>query len=139
MRSKKLLIFTLTLLVLGLMGTMFLAACGDEETETTAAPTETTAAPTETTAAPTETTAAPTETTAAGAEQGEPLVIGVINSITGVNALTGAEQRWAQEKAAEDVNAKGGIMLADGMMHPVELKFVDDKSSDTEAAPAQLA
>jgi ABC-type branched-subunit amino acid transport system substrate-binding protein len=128
-RNKKLLILTLTLLVLGLMGTMFLAACGEEETTTTAAPTETTAGGTET-------TAGGTETTAAGAETGDPLVIGVLNSITGVNALTGAEQKWAQEKAAEDQNAKGGILLSDGKMHPIELKFYDDKSSDTEAAAA---
>jgi branched-chain amino acid transport system substrate-binding protein len=67
---------------------------------------------------------------------GEDLVIGALNSITGVNALTGAEQKWAQEKAAADINAKGGIKLADGKMHKVVLNFYDDKSSDTEAAAA---
>ncbi len=34
------------------------------------------------------------------------------------------------------LNAKGGIKLADGKMHKIVLKFVDDKSSDTEAAAA---
>ena len=58
MRSKKALILTITVLVIGLLSMGLLAACGEEETTTTAAPTETTAAPTETTAAPTETTAA---------------------------------------------------------------------------------
>ena len=31
-----------------------------------------------------------------------------------MNALTGAEHKWAQEKAASDWNAKGGIKSADG-------------------------
>ena len=53
-----------------------------------------------------------------------------------MNALTGAEQKWAQEKAAADMNAKGGIKLADGKMHKIVLKFADDKSSTTEAAAA---
>ena len=60
----------------------------------------------------------------------------MLNSITGVNALTGAEQKWAQEKAAADNNAAGGITLADGKTHKIVLKFCDDKSSDTEAAAA---
>ena len=53
-----------------------------------------------------------------------------------MNALTGAEQKWAQEQAAADWNAKGGIKLADGKMHKIVLKYADDKSSDTEAAAA---
>jgi branched-chain amino acid transport system substrate-binding protein len=98
------------------MSMVFLSACGEEEETTT--------------------TAAPTDTTAAGGEAGEDIVIGAINSITGVNALTGAEHKWAQEKAAADWNAKGGIKLADGKMHKIVLKYQDDKSSDTEAAAA---
>ena len=53
-----------------------------------------------------------------------------------MNALTGAEHKWAQEQAAADWNAKGGIKLADGKMHKIVLKYYDDKSSDTEAASA---
>ena len=98
------------------MSVMFLSACGTEDTTTTAGGGAT--------------------TTVAGGEAGEDLVVGVINSITGSNALTGAEQKWAQEKAAADQNAKGGVKLADGKMHKIVLKFVDDKSSDTEAAAA---
>jgi len=136
-RSKKLFVLGFVLLAFVVMSMVFLSACGgEEETTTTAAPTETTMAPTETTMAPTETTMAPTETTMAGAEMGEDLVIGALNSITGVNALTGYEQKWAQERAAIDINAKGGIKLADGKMHKVVLQFADDKSSDTEAAAA---
>ena len=62
--------------------------------------------------------------------------VGAINSITGINALTGEEQKWAQEKAAADWNAKGGVKLSDGKMHKIVLKFADDKSSDTAAAAA---
>jgi branched-chain amino acid transport system substrate-binding protein len=132
-RSKKLLVVTLVLLVLGVLSLALLTACGGGETTTT------TAAPpsSETTAPPSSETTVPgsTETTGA-AEMGEDLVIGVLNSMTGVNALTGQEQKWAQEKAAADQNAKGGIKLADGKMHKVVLKFYDDKSSDQEAAAA---
>jgi len=132
-RSKKLLILTLMLLVLGLMGTMFLAACGEEEETTTTAPpaTETTAPPATETTAP-----ASTDTTAAVTEMGDDLVIGSINSLTGSNVLTGQEEKWAQEKAVADINAKGGIKLADGKMHKLALKYVDDKSQPTEGAAA---
>ncbi len=134
MRNRRYLVLIVALLALGLMSVMFLAACGEDETETT-----TTAAGATTTTAGGDTTTTAgddTTTTAGGAETGEDLVVGAINSITGVNALTGAEQKWAQEKAVEDINAKGGIKLADGKMHKVVLKFMDDKSSDTEAAAA---
>lgn len=117
MRNKKRSILILALLAVGLIAAMlFATACEDEETTTTAGGTETTAPE--------------------GAFTGEPLTIGVLNSITGVNALTGGEQKWAQEKAAADKNAAGGITLADGKTHEIVLKFYDDKSSDTEAAAA---
>ncbi|MCE5253279.1 MAG: amino acid ABC transporter substrate-binding protein [Actinomycetia bacterium] len=139
MKNRRALFLSVVLLTLALMAVLFATACGEEEpATTTAAPTTappTTAAPT--TAPPT--TGAPTTappTTGGAVEYGEDLVIGAINSITGVNALTGGEQKWAQEKAVEDINAKGGIKLADGKMHKVALKFADDKSSDTEAAAA---
>jgi major membrane immunogen (membrane-anchored lipoprotein) len=93
-RNRKLLVLILAL-ALGIVSVLLLSACGTKE-ETT--------------------------TTAGAAATGEDLVIGVINSMTGVNALTGAEQKWAQEQAAADQNAKGGIKLADGKMHKVVLK-----------------
>jgi branched-chain amino acid transport system substrate-binding protein len=114
-KNRKLLVLILAL-ALGIMSVLLLSACGTKEETTT--------------------TAGGTGTTGAAAATGEDLVIGVINSMTGVNALTGAEQKWAQEQAAIDQNAKGGIKLADGKMHKIVLKFVDDKSSDTEAAAA---
>jgi branched-chain amino acid transport system substrate-binding protein len=107
--SKKLSVLIIAILALALVA-VFAAACGGgDETTTTAA---------------------------GGAASGDDVVIGAINSISGVNALTGAEHKWAQEKAAADWNAKGGIKLADGKMHKIVLKYEDDKSSDTEAAAA---
>jgi branched-chain amino acid transport system substrate-binding protein len=133
-RDKKLLALILVVAV-GLMSVLFLSACGGEETTTTAAPTETTMAPTETTMAPTETTMAPTETTMA-AEMGDDIMVGAINSLTGSNVLTGQDEKWAQEKAVADINAKGGILLDDGKMHNIVLKYADDKSDPTAGAAA---
>ena len=109
MTSKKLSVLIIAILAIALVA-VFAAACGG--------------------------TAATTTTVAGGAAAGDDVVIGAINSISGVNALTGAEHKWAQEKAVADWNAKGGIKLADGKMHKIVLKYEDDKSSDTEAAAA---
>jgi branched-chain amino acid transport system substrate-binding protein len=110
------------LLVLGLMSVVFMAACGGGATTT--APPETTA------------TTGGTETTTAAMEWGDDIVIGSINSLTGSNVLTGEEEKWAQEKAVEDINAAGGVKLNDGKQHKLVLKFVDDKSQPTEGAAA---
>ena len=136
MRSKRMLVLSLVILVLGLLAVVMLTGCGssDETTTTAAAETTTTAAPTETTAAPTETTAAPTETTAAAAFDGT-IRIGALGSMTGGNAMNGAETIWAQEKAVEDINAAGGVTV-DGKKMELELVFVDDKSDPNEGAAA---
>lgn len=135
MKNRKLIVLSLVLLVLGLMSAAALAGCGgDEETTTTAPP----ASETTTTAPATSETTAPassdTTAAAAGEFEGE-VVIGALNSMTGDNAMTGAEQKWAREKAVEDLNAKGGVMV-DGKKMKIVLKFVDDKSQPTEAAAA---
>ena len=122
MTRKKLPVLIIALLALALVVVLFAAACGTKTT-TTVAPV--------TTAGGTGTTAA-----AAGTFTGDDYTVGAINSISGVNALTGAEHKWAQEKAASDWNAKGGIKSADGKTHKIVLKYVDDKSSDTEAQAA---
>jgi branched-chain amino acid transport system substrate-binding protein len=131
------LVVCLIILVLGLVSlAAFAAGCGgDETTETTAAPTETTAAPTETTAAPTETTSAPTETTAGEVTFDGTVTVGALGSLTGAGAMGGAEQVWAYNKAAADINAAGGIDVA-GKKMKLELKWVDDKSDATEGAAA---
>jgi branched-chain amino acid transport system substrate-binding protein len=101
------------------------AACGSStETTTTAVSTETTAAPTETTVAPTETTAAPTETTAAaGPATGEPIKIGLSNSLTGSGAAPGASFGNGIKLQIEYYNQNGGI---NG--RPLQLIEYDDKS-----------
>ena len=115
------------LLVVLLVVALAAVACGGTTTTTTAAPsTETTAAPsTETTAAPsTETTAAPsTETTAAGPATGEPIKIGLSNSLTGSGAAPGASFGNGIKLQIDYVNQNGGI---NG--RPLQLVAYDDKS-----------
>ena len=115
------------LLVMLLVVALAAAACGGTaETTTTAAPsTETTAAPsTDTTAAPTETTAATTATTAAaGPATGEPIKIGLSNSLTGSGAAPGASFGNGIKLQIEYVNQNGGI---NG--RPLQLVEYDDKS-----------
>ncbi len=136
--SRRLTVLGLMALVLIIVSTVMLVGCGDEgTTDTTAAPTDTTAAPTDTTAAPTDTTAAPTtETTAAssGGFDGE-LVIGALGTLTGMGAMNGAEHYWAYNKAVDDINAAGGVDVG-GKKMELKLKWIDDKSSETEGAAA---
>ena len=120
MKSRRLLFLSVVLIALGLMAVLFVTACGEEETTTTAAPA---------------TTAGPA-TTAADVEWGDDIVLGAINSITGSNALTGEEEKWTQEKAVADFNAAGGITFSDGTHHKLVLRFADDKSDPTSGAEA---
>ena len=63
--------------------------------------------------------------------------IGAINSITGPNAMTGAEQKWAYEQAVADINAKGGVFVKEfNKRLPIKLIFADDKSVPDQAAAA---
>ncbi len=127
MRDKKLLVLILVLAV-GLMSVLFLSACGSTEETTTT-----------------------TATTRAGhhgwsghhggpattrRRAGDDIVVGAINSLTGSNVLTGQDEKWAQEKAVADINAKGGVKLSDGKMHKIVLKYADDKSDPTAGAAA---
>ncbi len=73
-------------------------------------------------------------TTAAGGGKTQ-IVIGAINSLTGVNVLTAQEQKWAQEQAVKDINDAGGIMF-NGKKLPVKLVFEDDQSTADGAAAA---
>lgn len=140
MRSKRMLVVSLLVPVLGLMSVVLLAGCGSsaDDTTTTAAPvtTVTTAAATETTASGTETTAGGTTETTTVAFSGTfdgTITIGALGTMTGMGAMSGEEQIWAQKKAVDDINAAGGINL-DGKHMEMELKYADDKSSETEGA-----
>ncbi len=127
------------LLVLLLVVALAAVACGGgTETTTTAAPSTTvapsTTAGSSTTVAPsTETTAAPsTETTAAGPATGEPIKIGLSNSLTGFSAAPGVSIDKGVKLEIEFINANGGI---NG--RPLELVEYDDKS-DVPTAVANI-
>jgi len=63
--------------------------------------------------------------------------VGAINSITGMNAMTGAECKWAYEQAVADVNKKGGVFVKElNKKLPIKLIFADDKSTADQAAAA---
>lgn len=127
---------TAALCLLMLVVAVTAVACGETETTTTAASsTDTTAAPsTDTTAAPsTDTTAASsTDTTTAGPATGEPIKIGLSNSLTGFSAAPGASFSNGVKLQVEIINESGGI---NG--RPLELIEYDDKS-DVPTAIANI-
>lgn len=115
MSKKRILILGLMILAVGLIVGLVLASCGSSSTTTTAGGTATTAA-------------------AAGNFAGT-ITIGAVNSETGGDAMTGAEQKWAYEQAAKDINAKGGIDVG-GKKYQLAIKFADTQSTDTGASAA---
>ena len=135
MNRKGMLVLCLMLLALSLISVVVLTGCGSgsDDTTTTAAQTETTVAAGGDT---TTTAGATTDTTVSGTVSfdGE-IVVGALASITGANAMTGAEMKWAYEQAVKDINANGGVDVA-GKKMELKLKFVDDKSDATEGAAA---
>jgi branched-chain amino acid transport system substrate-binding protein len=70
-------------------------------------------------------------------EEGEVILLGAINAMTGLEAMVGNEHRWAYQQAVEDINAKGGVYVKE---LDKKLKFklivVDDKSTVDGAAAA---
>jgi branched-chain amino acid transport system substrate-binding protein len=65
------------------------------------------------------------------------IIVGAINSLTGVNVMTGEQQKWAYERAVFDINAQGGVYVKElGKKLPIRLVFVDDKSTPAEGAAA---
>jgi branched-chain amino acid transport system substrate-binding protein len=65
------------------------------------------------------------------------ILVGAVNSLTGVNVMTGEQQKWAYERAVFDINAKGGVYVKDlGKKLPMRLIFVDDKSTPAGGAEA---
>ena len=56
---------------------------------------------------------------------------------TGMNAMTGAEQKWAYEQAVADINKKGGVFVKEyNKKLPVKLIFADDKSDNAGGSAA---
>ena len=67
----------------------------------------------------------------------EVIRVGAIVSMTGMNAMTGAEQKWAYEQAVEDINKKGGVYVKElDKKIPMKLIFADDKSAPDQGAAA---
>ena len=65
------------------------------------------------------------------------ILLGAINSMTGVEAMVGNEHRWAYQQAVKDINAKGGIYVKElGKKLRFRLIVVDDQSSHTGAIAA---
>ncbi len=63
--------------------------------------------------------------------------VGAIVSMTGMNAMTGAEQKWAYEQAVDDINKNGGVFVKElNKKMPVKLIFADDKSAPDQGAAA---
>lgn len=103
-----------------------LAACGNQETTTTAAP-PTTSAP-----ATTATTAAPATTVSSAAEMGREILIGDIIPQTGFLASFGEGEQWSVDLANSVLNK--GLVLSDGKMHPVKVLLRDSQSDENRAS-----
>ncbi len=73
---------------------------------------------------------------AVSAEKSE-ILLGAINSMTGVEAMVGNEHRWAYQQAVKDVNAKGGIYVKElDKKLPLRLIVADDESNAARATAA---
>ncbi len=106
------------------------AACGGEETTTTAAP-----ATTATTAAPaTTTTAAPVTTTSASTsiETADEIKIGYVAPITGPLAIFGVADQYCYDRAKAAL--ADGLVCGDGKLHPVSIDMQDGQSDANRAA-----
>lgn len=75
----------------------------------------------------------------AGAQAAEKkeITVGAVNSMTGPDSMTGAEQKWAYEQAVNDINQKGGVFVKEYKKKlPIKLVFADDSSAPDKAAAA---
>jgi branched-chain amino acid transport system substrate-binding protein len=73
---------------------------------------------------------------AVSAEKKE-ILLGAINSMTGVEAMVGNEHRWAYQQAVKDINAKGGVYVKElGKKLPLRLIVADDQSNPAGASAA---
>jgi branched-chain amino acid transport system substrate-binding protein len=65
------------------------------------------------------------------------ILVGAINSMTGINVMTGNQQKWAYERAVFDINAEGGVYVKElGKKLPIRLIFADEKSTPAGGAEA---
>ena len=74
---------------------------------------------------------------ALGKDEKKEILIGSHLPLSGPGSLVGAEQKWAYERAVEDINKSGGIYVKKyGKKLPVNLVVIDDKSDPMSAALA---
>jgi branched-chain amino acid transport system substrate-binding protein len=64
----------------------------------------------------------------AGAAQAQPILIGVGTPTTGVAAAAALWQRWGLDIAADEINAKGGVLG-----RKIEIRAYDDRCNPSEA------
>ena len=65
------------------------------------------------------------------------ILVGAVNSLTGMNVMTANQQKWAYEQAVFDINAQGGVYVKDlDKKLPMRLVFADDKSTAAGGAEA---
>lgn len=100
-----------------------IAACGEEETTTTAA-----TGGTGTTA-----TEGATTSVSAGAEKGAEIKIGFVSPLTGGIASFGVPDKYCMERAQEAIGE--GVVCGDNKLHPVTI-IIKDSQSDTARAAA---
>ena len=105
-----------------------LAACGEEEETTT-----TTAGATTTTAGATTTTAGATTTSvSAEPEVGREIKLGFVAPLTGPLASFGVPDTYCVDRWKEAVGE--GMVLGDGMKHPISITIQDSQSDSNRAA-----
>jgi len=80
--------------------------------------------------------ATPQPTTESGTEVGSAYKIGAIFAITGPASSLGIPERDTVQMLQEELDAAGGIMGPDGLMHPVEIIIYDTESDETKAVLA---
>jgi len=115
---KKLFFISLAII---LVAGMFLSGCAEPEPEPAPAPGP----------------APAPEPEPAPAPEKEEILVGAIVSMTGMNAMTGADHVWAYEQAVADINAAGGVYVEEyGKKLPIKLVIADDKSTAADAAAA---
>jgi branched-chain amino acid transport system substrate-binding protein len=68
------------------------------------------------------------------AAKGEPIKIGAVISLTGVNAAVGKREQLAVEVAAEEINGAGGIKSMGGS--PLDIHFYDNQSNPAKSVSA---
>ncbi|MFV0439026.1 MAG: amino acid ABC transporter substrate-binding protein [Desulfopila sp.] len=74
---------------------------------------------------------------AVSARERSEIRVGAHVSMTGMNAMTGAEEKWAYETAVADINARGGVYVKElDKKLPIRLILMDDKSVADQGAAA---